>query len=252
MSRNLLKEHSTLLEATLQFADPVFVVAVGVVAYHAKFDSWDLEARYVTALLAVLVVAFVVFSTLKLHQSQRGISFAEELRGLLVAWLAIAVIGIVFLFLTKTGSEFSREWALVWITSGFLAHAASRAAIRVVLRALAPARPQPAPRRHRRRRPARPRDRRTAQVCAVERPQRARLLRRLVRRGHGRRHSDSGRRRPRRAGPRARGSGGPGMDRAAAARRRPHPRGAERTAPDDRGRALRSRTSRASTCCIIR
>ena len=136
MSRNLLKEHSSLLEATLQFADPVFVVAVGVVAYHAKFDSWDLEARYVTALLAVLVVAFVVFSTLKLHQSQRGVSFAEELRGLLMAWLAIAVIGIVFLFLTKTGSEFSREWALVWITSGFLAHAASRAAIRVMLRAL--------------------------------------------------------------------------------------------------------------------
>ena len=136
MRRNLLKEHSTLLEAALQFADPFFVAAVGVLAYYLKFDSWDLEARYVTALLAVLVVAFAVFSTLKLHQSQRGISFAEEVRGLLVAWLAIAVIGIVFLFLTKTGSQFSREWALVWLASGFVAHVASRAAIRVALRAL--------------------------------------------------------------------------------------------------------------------
>jgi len=136
MRRNLLKEHSSLLEATLQFADPLFVAAVGVLAYRAKFDTWDLEARYVTALLAVLVVAFAVFSTLKLHQSQRGISFAEEVRGLFVAWLAIAATGIVFLFLTKTGSQYSREWALVWIATGFLAHVASRAAIRVVLRAL--------------------------------------------------------------------------------------------------------------------
>jgi len=136
MRRNLLKEHSTLLEAALQFADPFFVAAVGFIAYYLKFDSWDLEARYVTALLGVLVVAFAVFSTLKLHQSQRGISFAEEIRGLLVAWLAIAVIGIVFLFLTKTGSQFSREWALVWLASGFVAHVASRAAIRVILRAL--------------------------------------------------------------------------------------------------------------------
>ncbi len=136
MRRNLLKENSTLLEAALQFSDPLFVVVVGVVAYHAKFDSWDLEARYVTALLAVALVAFVVFSTLRLHQSQRGISFAEELRGLLVAWLAIAVIGVVLLFVTKTGPQFSREWAIVWMTSGFVAHAASRAAMRLALRAL--------------------------------------------------------------------------------------------------------------------
>jgi len=136
MRRNLLKAHSTLLEAALQFADPLFVVAVGVVAYYAKFDSWDLEARYVAALIAVMVVAFVVFSSLKLHQSQRGISFAEEVRGLLVAWLAIGVIGIVFLFLTKTGAQFSREWALVSITAGFLAHTAWRGAIRMVLRSL--------------------------------------------------------------------------------------------------------------------
>jgi putative colanic acid biosynthesis UDP-glucose lipid carrier transferase len=136
MRRNLLKENSTLLEAALQFSDPLFVVVVGVVAYHAKFDSWDLEARYVTALLAAALVAFVVFSTLRLHQSQRGISFAEELRGLLVAWLAIAVIGVVLLFVTKTGPQFSREWAIVWMTGGFFAHAASRAAMRLVLRAL--------------------------------------------------------------------------------------------------------------------
>src|SRR4029077_17422496 len=73
---------------------------------------------------------------LRLHQSQRGVSFADELRALFTAYLVIGAIGIAFLFLTKTGSQFSREWALVWITGGFLAHATSRAAVRIVLRSL--------------------------------------------------------------------------------------------------------------------
>jgi len=136
MRRNLLRKHSSRLEWVLQFADPLFVVLIGVLAYRSKFDSWDLEARYVTALLAVALIAFVVFSTLRLHQSQRGVSFAEELRQLFIAWLVMGAIGIVFLFLTKTGAQFSREWALVWITGGFLAHAASRAVVRSTLRAL--------------------------------------------------------------------------------------------------------------------
>lgn len=136
MRRNLLKENAPLLEKALQFFDPLFVVAVGVVAYRAKFETWELEARYVTALVAVAVIAFAVFSALRLHQSQRGISFAEELRGLSAAWLAIGVIGIVFLFLTKMGAEFSREWALVWMTGGFVAHATTRALVRLGLRAL--------------------------------------------------------------------------------------------------------------------
>ena len=89
MRRNLLKEHSSRLEWALQFADPLFVVAVGVIAYRSKFDSWDLEARYVTALLGVALIAFAVFSTLRFTSRSAGVSFAEELRSLFIAWLVI-------------------------------------------------------------------------------------------------------------------------------------------------------------------
>jgi putative colanic acid biosynthesis UDP-glucose lipid carrier transferase len=107
-----------------------------VVAYRLYFDTWDMEARYVAALLAVTLVAYAAFPSLKLYQSQRGISFAEEVRALFLAWVAIAVTGGVFLFLTKIEPSISRAWALLLITGGFLAHTLSRAAVRIALRKL--------------------------------------------------------------------------------------------------------------------
>ncbi len=136
MRRNLLKENSTLLDVALRVADPVFAIAAGVVAYRAYFDTWDLMPNYVTALLVVALFALAAFPSFRLYQSQRGISFAEEVRALFLAWGAIAVTGGMLLFLTKTGAEISRGWALIWMLGGFLAHAASRAALRGALRAL--------------------------------------------------------------------------------------------------------------------
>ncbi len=136
MRRNLLKDISTRLDAALQIIDPLFAIAAGAIAYRLYFDTWDMEARYVAALLAVTLVAYAAFPTLKLYQSQRGISFAEEVRALFLAWVAIALTGGVFLFLTKTEPSISRVWALLLITGGFLAHTLSRAAVRTALRAL--------------------------------------------------------------------------------------------------------------------
>ena len=137
MERNLLKDNATLLDAVLRAVDPLFVVLTGVAAYQLYFGfESDMPGRYVAALLAVALFALVAFPSLNLYQSQRGISFAEEVRGLFLAWLAIAVTGGAFLFLTKTGTDFSRAWALMWMAGGFLAHTGSRAVVRGVLRYL--------------------------------------------------------------------------------------------------------------------
>ena len=134
--RNLLKENSSLLDAAMRIVDPLFVIAAGAVAYRLYFDTWDLKPQYVIAMLAAALLAFAAFPSFRLYQSQRGISFAEEVRALFLAWLAVAVTGGVFLFLTKTGPEISRGWALLWMTGGFLAHVLLRAAVRIVLRAV--------------------------------------------------------------------------------------------------------------------
>ena len=136
MRRNLLKENSTLLDAAMRAVDPVFAIAAGAIAYYLYFDTWEMKPQYVIALLVVALFAFAAFPSFRLYQSQRGASFAEELRELFLAWLAIAVTGGLFLFLTKTGPEISRGWALLWMAGGFLAHALSRAAIRLGLRAI--------------------------------------------------------------------------------------------------------------------
>ena len=134
--RSLLKEHATLLDAALRIVDPLIAVAAGVIAYRAYFDRWDMPAHYVTALFAAALLAIAVFPAARLYPSQRGASFAIEVRALLLAWLAISLAGGMFLFLTKTGAEFSRVWATVWILSGILVHTLLRGAIRLVLRAL--------------------------------------------------------------------------------------------------------------------
>ena len=134
--RSLLKENSTLLDVGLRIFDPLLVIATGFVAYRIYLGEWDPPARYLAAILAVGLLAVAVFPSLALYHSQRGITFFEEVRALLFAWFLIGVLGGAFLFLSKTGVEFSRVWALLWIGGGFGVHLLSRAALRYVLRTL--------------------------------------------------------------------------------------------------------------------
>ena len=134
--RSVLKENSTFLDVGLRIFDPLVVIATAVVAYRGYLGEWDLPDRYIASILIVGLVAFAVFPSLGLYQSQRGTSFFEEFRALVLAWFLIAVIGGAFLFLTKTGIEFSRGWALSWILGGLLVHFVSRGALRYVLRTM--------------------------------------------------------------------------------------------------------------------
>jgi putative colanic acid biosynthesis UDP-glucose lipid carrier transferase len=136
MTRGLLKDNSTLFDTGLRIVDPLFVAASGAVAYAAYFDSFDLPERYLIALFGVALIALSSFSAVGLYRSQRGISFVDEARTLCLAWLVIAVSSGMFLFLTKTGADFSRAWALLWMVGGLCAHLLLRGLTRVVLRSL--------------------------------------------------------------------------------------------------------------------
>ena len=57
MRRNLLKENATALDLAQRIVDPLIVIGAGVVAYHLKFDTWELNSLYVNALLAVTLLA---------------------------------------------------------------------------------------------------------------------------------------------------------------------------------------------------
>jgi undecaprenyl-phosphate glucose phosphotransferase len=134
--RSLLKDNATLLDSALRLADPLFIVASGWIAYFAYLGTFELPSRYVAAIAVGGFIGFASLPSRGFYQSQRGMSFVDEFSALFFVWLLIAVIGGAFLFLTKTGADFSRGWALTWIAGGFVAHVAWRGSIRMALQRL--------------------------------------------------------------------------------------------------------------------
>ena len=118
--RSLLKDYSSRLDFALRVVDPLLIVATGYIAHRIYLGDWDPPARYLTALAVAAFLGFAAFPAVGLYQSRRGTSFVDEIAGLFLAWLLIAVTGGAFLFLTKSGAEFSRGWVLIWIVGGFL------------------------------------------------------------------------------------------------------------------------------------
>ena len=129
-------------------------------------------------MIGMAVFCFALFPFLRLYAPQRGVTLFEEVRRLINAWLLMAAAWFAFLFLSKSGPEFSRVWSIYWIASGFAVHLAFRGRHSRRAARTAAARLQPAPHRHRRRGQPWPGNRRAARADALERTCRARLLRR--------------------------------------------------------------------------
>jgi putative colanic acid biosynthesis UDP-glucose lipid carrier transferase len=136
MTRSLLKENAQLFEWVMRLLDPLLVAAVGVLAYRGYLDDWALPERYVLAIFGMSFVCATLFPFVGLYAPQRGVTLFEEMRRLVHAWLLLAATWFTFLFLSKTGSDFSRVWSIYWILAGFVVHAAARGTIRVSLRTL--------------------------------------------------------------------------------------------------------------------
>ena len=113
--RSLLKNYASRLDFALRVVDPLLIVATGYVAHRIYLDDWDPPARYLTALAAAAFLGFAAFPAVGLYQSRRGTSFVDEVAGLFLAWLLIAVTGGAFLFLAKSGAQFSRGWGIRWM-----------------------------------------------------------------------------------------------------------------------------------------
>jgi Undecaprenyl-phosphate glucose phosphotransferase len=136
MRRSLLKANASLFEAVMRLTDPLLVIAVGLAAYAAYLGTAEWPERYVLSIIAMSFVCAAIFPFFGLYSPQRGVTLFEEARRLFNAWLLLAATWFTFLFLSKTGIEFSRVWSTYWIGFGFATHLAFRAAIRLPLRAL--------------------------------------------------------------------------------------------------------------------
>ena len=136
MKRSLLKDNAPLFERLMRLVDPVLMMAVGVVAYWAYLGDEELPERYVLSIIAMSFACAAIFPFFGLYAPQRGVTLFEEARRLFNAWLVLAATWFTFLFLSKTGIEFSRVWSGYWLAFGFATHLVFRAGIRMPLRAL--------------------------------------------------------------------------------------------------------------------
>jgi len=136
MRKSLLKDNAPLFEWLIRLFDPLLAILAGWLAYRWYLDTWILPERYVLVLIGMAVLCFALFPLLRLYSPQRGVTLFEEAGRLLNAWLLIAAAWFSYLFLSKSGANFSRAWSLYLIVFGAATHFAFRAGIRLVLRAL--------------------------------------------------------------------------------------------------------------------
>ena len=120
----------------MRVLDPLLVAVAGMAAYRIYLESWDLPERYLLGLVGMTVCCALLFPFLELYRPQRGTSMFDEVRRLGRAWLLMAAAWFAFLFLTKSGIEFSRAWSMYWVLFGFAGQFVFRVAIRLVLRRL--------------------------------------------------------------------------------------------------------------------
>ena len=136
MKRSLLKDNAPLFEWLVRVVDPLLVLLTGWLAYRWYLGTWILPERYLLALFGMALFCFALFPQLRLYSPQRGVTLFEEAGRLVNAWLLIAAAWFGYLFLSKSGAEFSRAWSLYWIVFGVATHFGFRAAIRLILRDL--------------------------------------------------------------------------------------------------------------------
>jgi putative colanic acid biosynthesis UDP-glucose lipid carrier transferase len=135
MAPSLLKQHAPVFALLLRALDPLVAFCTGLVVFAAYRPAASVET-YLLLLFAAALAIIVAFPLLNLYAPQRGVSFAEELRGLLFAWVVIAAIASALLFATKSGAAFSRVWFAIWLAASFIATAALRVIMRASLRSL--------------------------------------------------------------------------------------------------------------------
>ena len=136
MRKSLLKDNAPLFEWLIRLFDPLLAILAGWLAYRWYLDTWILPERYLLVLIGMAVLCFALFPLLRLYSPQRGVTLFEEAGRLVNAWLLIAAAWFRYLFLSKSGANFSRAWSLYLIVFGAATHFAFRGGIRLVLRAL--------------------------------------------------------------------------------------------------------------------
>jgi putative colanic acid biosysnthesis UDP-glucose lipid carrier transferase len=136
VKKSLLKSNASLLVWLVRLVDPLLVILAGWLAHRWYLHTWSPPEHYILAMIGIAMLSFALFPLVGIYAPQRGVTLFEETGRLVNAWLGIAAVWVGYLFLSKSGNDFSRAWSLWWILFGVGAHVTFRIAIRATLREL--------------------------------------------------------------------------------------------------------------------
>ncbi len=135
-----MKENASALVLCIKLVDSLIIVASGMICFFAlepikHFPAYDsyMPENYLTLIVLGFIFSAWWFPKFNVYQSWREASIAVEIRALLFSWSCSLLGLLAFIFFTKTATEFSRHWFILWYISTFITLVAMRLTLRSVL-----------------------------------------------------------------------------------------------------------------------
>ncbi len=137
MRSGLLKSYAGVWSALFQSLDLCVIGMAGLVAGWLYVEPETFQSTNYAQLMVIgLLVSGLTFNRLGVYQAWRGRSLFGEISRISIAWSSVVIVLSVFVFLTKSGSEYSRIWGALWFCFGLVALVLLRVVLRICLRAL--------------------------------------------------------------------------------------------------------------------
>jgi putative colanic acid biosysnthesis UDP-glucose lipid carrier transferase len=125
-----MKPFATLLK----LLDPFAIALTGLLSYYIRFDTVELETNYQAAILGAFGLSVVVFAAFDVYRWRAEEGLRHSVISLLCGWFGVILGIVVLMYITKTGSAFSRQWLGVWSVLAFAALILARVVVVALLR----------------------------------------------------------------------------------------------------------------------
>ncbi len=136
LPRGILREYASALSFVARLIDVLCILAGAALAYAWRFDQWPMPVQYRMAIILGILLTLILFSSSGIYQSWRGKSWLHQAKVVSLSWFGVVILLILIAFLTKTSTEFSRQWLVAWIFSGWAFLLLFRFTLTYVLRAM--------------------------------------------------------------------------------------------------------------------
>ncbi len=114
-------------------ADLATIAAAALAAHYIRFENLEFTGQYIAAVLVVALISANIFHVARLYEFQALSRHLFQARRLFLSWSLVILLMLSAGFLTKTSSEYSRIWVLLWFTFAFVGLSALRFSIKLMI-----------------------------------------------------------------------------------------------------------------------